>query len=437
MDSPSIYDDPQQLFAAMTAGNPNLPVPQFLDMTETQRLARARSKAIFTDYDALFAVLERYEDTLRKRWLKKTSEQRRKVLLKVYPQMPSMHRPDLEALRRESPSQIKAGTRFKDSFLPPSLNLEDLLKPRTLLIFLNTRGRHDPDLFVNFDFNSIHLGQVSQALVPSYISGYTMFLIGQKFAPKYGRLVSWDDDIDAFDMMSSGIGIQPGEGLLVMEIQQRKLSFLRRCAEIILQDLPLQDTSVPKQPVPSALNTGVKGQSEDSEWPSLTKEIMEAPYLVPDQFDVGRLRSFVSAKRDEAEDHIWFLREDPAYFKNTVLDWSEHRQEKILSVNGNTHPVLRRNIFWERVLGNVVVDAYLSFLSWNQLCQFVEPIEVLKSRHAGQLSSSAPLPEGFDKALCHLSHTVDQMIKGPILHFKTECHLHPSSKSLCSSTARP
>lgn len=433
MDPQSLYNDPQKLFAAMTGSNPNLPMPKFLDLAETRRMARSRSNAIFADRDALLNILERYEETLRKRWGKKTSEQRRKVLLRAYPGMPSMHRPDFEALRRESPGQIKAGTQFYDSFFLPSLNLEDLLKPRTLLIFLNARGRHDPDLFANIDFNSIHLAQTTQALNPAYISGYTMLLIGQKSASKYGRLISWDEDVNAVDMMSSGIGIQPGEGLLIMEIQQRKLSFLRSCAETILQDLPLHDTTVPEQPSPPDLSIGGKGHSEDSEWPSLTKEILEAPYRVPDQFDIGRLRSFVSAKRDEAEDHIWSLREDPAYFKSTVLEWSEHRQEKILSVNGSTHPVLRRDTFWERVLGNVVVDAYLSLLYWDQLQTFVEELVALKDRNVTRISPSAPLPKKYDEALCHFSHTVDQMIKGPMLLYKTGM---PSSPPLRNHYAR-
>ena len=229
-------------------------------------------------------------------------------------------------------------------------------------MFLNARGRHDPDIFANADFNSIHLGHVSQAVMPAYISGYTMLLIGQKSPSKYGRLISWEDDGDAFSMMSSGIGIQPGEGLLIMEIQQRKLGFLRSCAEIILQDLPLHDAAIPTQPPPPGFRADSRDRFNDSEWPSLTKAILEAPYRVPDQLAIDRLQSFVSAKRDEAEDHIWSLREDPSYFKNSVLDLSEHRQEKILTANGGTHPVLQRDTFWERVLGNTVVDAYLTLL---------------------------------------------------------------------------
>jgi len=101
MDSQSLYDDPQKLFAAMAgSNNPNMPMPKFLDLAEIRQMARSRSNAIFADQEALLSILERYEETLRKRWGKKTSEQRRKVLLRAHPGMPSMHRPDFEALRR-------------------------------------------------------------------------------------------------------------------------------------------------------------------------------------------------------------------------------------------------------------------------------------------------------------------------------------------------
>ncbi|KAL8792654.1 MAG: hypothetical protein Q9195_004714 [Heterodermia aff. obscurata] len=416
MDSDSIYDDPQKLFAAMTAGNSHLPVPTFLSLAETRRMASKRSNAIFDDREALFGILERYEETIRKRWGKRTGEQRRKVLAKAYPDIPAIHRPDFAALRREGADKTRAGIRFHDAFLLPSINLEDLVKPKPLLMFLNARGRQDPDIFVNADFNSIHLANTSQAIIPAYISGHTMLLLGQKSASTYGRLISWDDDDTAFDKMSTGIGVQPGEGLLILEIQERKLSFLRSCAEIILQDLPLHDTTIPVQPSPPSL---VTNGLENSEWPSLSKEILEAPYSVPDQYDVERLRSFVLAKVDEAVDHIWLLREDPSHFQDTVRDWSEHRQERILSVNGKTHPVLRNDTFWERVISNVVVDAYLTLVAWDQLSKFVDQLNVLRMDNVDRSQTAAPISEEYQEALCHFSYFLDQMTKGPILHYKT------------------
>lgn len=183
----------------------------------------------------------RNETTLRARWNKKSGQQRRNVLMLAYPKIPSVHRPDFEAARRESEEQRPTRTRFYDSFLLPSLNLEDLSIAQNLLLFLHSRARNEPDLFVNADFNSIRMGTVSGAIVGSYIDQYTMTLGGQKSASTYGRLLSWDSDPGAFEMMLRGSGLHPGIGLLVLEIQQKKLSFLLKCAQIILHDNPPQD----------------------------------------------------------------------------------------------------------------------------------------------------------------------------------------------------
>lgn len=352
---------------------------------------------------------------LRNRWLKKSGQQRRKVLLAAFPNIPAIHRPDFEALRKETQEQTRAGTRFHDTFLLPSINLEDLMKPKNLILFMHSRGRNKPDVFVNSDFNSIHLATIAAAIVPSYISGYTMLLSGQMSATTYGQLVAWDDDPEAFDMMSNGRGVQPGEGLLILEIQQKKLDFLSRCAQNILHDLPLQDTSVPKQSVPAVLVLA----NEDSEWPSLTKEVLEAPYRVPDQFDFARLQSFVSAKRAEAEDHIWSLREDPSYFKDAVFEWSEHRQEKLPSINDKPHPILRRDEFWERVLSNMVIEAYGALLLWDQLEKDARHLESLRKMYGDEIGRYSDLPEDYENALCHFTYFVEQTTKGQLNLWKT------------------
>lgn len=419
MASQGFYDDPRNFFAAMNAANPSLPMPTLLPENEVQRLAKQRANSIFADKEALSSIYDRYGGTIHRRWTKKTSEQRRKILLKACPTMPAKHRPDFDALRLESREQRRPGAtlHFRDSYLLPSINQEDLIKPNTFLLFLESRCRNSPDAFANADINSIHLAMVAQAIVPSFLNEYTMLLIGQRTPSTYGRLISWDDDESAFDMMSRGVGIQPGEGLLTLEIQQRKLQFIRACVEIILQDLPITDLSIPVDSEHGE-HSIVRNSHEDSEWPSLTKETLEAQYRKPDQFDFGRLQSFVLAKRAEAEDHIWFLREDPAYFKETVYDWGEHREERILSVNGNPHPVLRQDLFWDRVLGNVVVNAYTDLLGWDRLSQDVADLVILRERYSDQLSPTSPMPKEYEEALCHFSYLVEQSIKGPLGNFK-------------------
>ena len=183
----SIYNDPEKLFASLTQGNPNIPKPALPTSSGVQQQAKALSHQIFADWDALSAILDRHEPTLRKRWIKKSSDQRRMILLLAFPTMPVTHRPDFEALRQESEEQRLAGTHFYNSYILPSVNLEDLMKPKHLLLFINSRGRNLPSLFVNSDINSVHLGQMAGAVIPSYLSGYPMLLAGHESADTYGR----------------------------------------------------------------------------------------------------------------------------------------------------------------------------------------------------------------------------------------------------------
>ncbi|KAL8897363.1 MAG: hypothetical protein Q9207_007249 [Kuettlingeria erythrocarpa] len=413
MDSPDdIYSDPQKLFSAMTANNPDFPMPKFLSFREAKRLASQYSHEIFTAQRFLVDILDRFEETLIKRWLKKTSIQRQKVLTAAFPGIPSTHRPDFWAIRKESPAQIRAGTQYRDLWLLPSLNLEDLSKARNLLLLLRSRARHPPGNFVNADANSVHIGHLARAIMPDYLSSYTMLLAGQDTEEAYGRMISWEDNEEALHMMTQGTGLQPGEGLQVMEIQQRKLQFLQNCVEVILQDLPLKDPSIPKQPLPAEDLL----LSRAAEWPSLTQEVEEAPYKVPDPFDIGRLRTFVVARRNEAEDHIWSLREDPSYLQDVAMEWSEHRQENLLTANGKAHPVLRQDLFWERVLCNVVVDAYCNLVVWDTATKEIDHLVDLKARH--RTRANQELHTELAEALAHFEHLIDRIARAPISNWK-------------------
>ena len=111
-----------------------------------------------------------------------------------------------------------------------------------------------------------------------------MFLSGRTSPETYGEIVSWDNDSDASELMMLGIGIQPGEGLLVLEIQERILGFLLRCTELILHDLlPFKPASSSKQlPLPPPILSLVQG---DAEWPTVSAIVAQAPYGVPIEFD--------------------------------------------------------------------------------------------------------------------------------------------------------
>jgi hypothetical protein len=96
--------DPMELFRSMGLPNVSMPTP-----AEVQKEARKRSTDLLSQWNTLQRILERHEEVLRKRWMKKTKTQRTQILLGAWPKMSQNHRPDYEAWFKEG-SQVGAHT---------------------------------------------------------------------------------------------------------------------------------------------------------------------------------------------------------------------------------------------------------------------------------------------------------------------------------------
>ena len=217
----------------------------------------------------------------------------------------------------------------------------------------------------------------------------------------------------AYPALVKGLGLEPGAGLLVMEVQETILHFLLQCAEIILHDLrnapaPSVRTSLPLSQFP--LESGAK-------WPSVAAAVTEMPYRVP-VFDISRLQTLVNAKRAEAEDHLWSLQEDPGYFQNVVADYSEHRMENLLSVNGKRHPHRDKPIFWNDVFHNVLIDAFANCLMWDLAQKEILQLSSLRTQYATLISSSVLLPEEYERALHLFYRLIKQFLQSLVFNFK-------------------
>ncbi|KAK5012520.1 hypothetical protein LTR60_004338, partial [Cryomyces antarcticus] len=172
--------------------------------------------------------------------------------------------------------------------------------PKSLLLFLNARGRNLPDAFYLTDYDAARFGQITTALNPAFLNEYTMMFRGRTTAQTYGALVAWKDDNDAFNCLTSGIEMHPGHGLQILEIQQRVWDFLVQCCRQILHDVAehaLVSHDVQVQPEPPSISGGETGFN------SLATVAMEAPYRVPAHLDLTRLQTIVAAKRSAAADH--------------------------------------------------------------------------------------------------------------------------------------
>ncbi|KAH9215143.1 hypothetical protein DL95DRAFT_388854 [Leptodontidium sp. 2 PMI_412] len=180
------------------------------------------------------------------------------------------------------------------------------------------------------------------------------------------------------------------------------MEFLVECCKIILHDLNESGSLCdPKFPIEAALP---EITTDASEYPTTVALAIERQYRAPVAFDYKRMRSIISAKRAEAEDHIWSLREDPSYFADTIMEWSEHRRERLPDTNGHSHPVgpavtQDHALFWERVIAFAAANSYGSLINWNIIEKQLKVLETLQEKYSSVISPGKALPREYLQAL--------------------------------------
>lgn len=194
----------------------------------------------------------------------------------------------------------------------------------------------------------MHIGVVTECIIPVFLNFHTMLFNGKRTEAEYAQLLHWDDHPDAAQWCFSRRHMQPGEGLLILESQDRTMDFLVKCAKNILHDISEElMLDFPVQPAPPPV------ADQESGLTSLALLKAESPYRIPAHLSWDRIVSILAASRAAAEDHLWSLREDPSYFSYTMRDAREHRQELLKDTRGKAHPVLRydrEEILWARIL---------------------------------------------------------------------------------------
>ncbi|GAW19529.1 hypothetical protein ANO14919_090170 [Xylariales sp. No.14919] len=330
---------------------------------EASKLARERSQSVLQSFVVLNDIIGRYEVAIRKRWAKKNTRQREQLLLCAWPGMATTSRPDLKAFQRGLPSQPR------DVYMWPSINLEDLSSGNTLLRLLNTRGRHWPATFATIDGDSMRLGDRSGALPIEKVYRHEMILKGN--TPETYGVIKPIQYQSVSDMMGN-VRLGAAKGLRILEIQERILQFLRSICAIILHDKNLDNPLDPVVPEPEALPVPT------GEWLSSASAAQAAPYEVPKNIDLNRIKSITASRIAEAQDHLWSLREDPSYFSDYIRNRSEHSYDMIFDTTRKHQPkvsdVLKEPPFWDRVVNHAVYEAYEDIFHWRLFDQQLDNI---------------------------------------------------------------
>ncbi|KAF7920988.1 hypothetical protein BELL_0534g00060 [Botrytis elliptica] len=387
---------------------------------EVREKARLSSQKILSDWNTLRTIVQLHADTLEKRWMKKSRKKQREMLLEAWPNMSTTHRPDYEAFRQECTGRILIGlSKFQEAYKWPYINLQDLSR-ESLVIFITSRGHNPPSAFARADLNATHLGTVAHFIPePAFLPFHTLFLDGDK-VETYGRLVSWDEDDAAADLMFTERQFSPGDGLKAFELQEKIYPFLIRCCELILHDFTksgaLLDANIPTGIAPDPVVAPEPTTAAVTEiLPSLATISAEAPYRLPANIDFERLREIFAARLSAAEDYLFDLREDPGFFADTINDWSEHRNDALLDTNGNPHPTgPHTQDFWGRVVRNIISDAYSSYETWFLLHRQAALLCTLMEKYKDEISYNKQLPKEYLIAILKLRELLKTSAEAPI-----------------------
>ena len=378
-----------------------------MTIEELRSSAELALATLLSAWTQLRSIVAYHETTLNKRWLKKTVDQRKNVLLSAWPEIPEKTPPEFDMLRRKKTWKLKLGRSFETAedraARFPHINLEDLLHSDRLLRMISSRCREHPSKFTNTDRNSIEFGMRIGCLRPEHVLGYNIDLHG--YETTYGHITAWAQDPKGFFKYVLGLQPEAGVGLMITQIQRDILQFLVRCSTILLHDICLDDLEA-LDPKPSCSQTSLSTNNHISETMSLAADALEAPYNVPDTYAFERLQSFADARFCEAQDHLLLLREDPGYFVEQILEQISETKEFVVI---HRHQLKQKLSQWgyDKAIASMLLQAYDDLFFWDTILRTVGELRAQSARYTTEIRPGCIVPEQYSAAFSQLTLLTD------------------------------
>jgi hypothetical protein len=333
-----------------------------------QEINRIHTK-LFGDHKLLKEIWRRHSTTICKRWEKKSATQRLHILQQAWGgSMNDAHRPDFAMFcKSRNGLDWHDHEAHRDAILLPSINTEDLQKPRNLMVFMYSRAMYKPvefahmERFLQLCDNVYHL-RVTELKRPYYAMMFRREVGDHEYAKlidmrMYPQTPQWFRNHEIEPVCA---------GMIILEQQEKIWSFLTACAHAIMHDLPGERIldALPCKPFPlPPVDYRTSSWSEAAE---LT------PYSAPGTINLDRMTRLLCAKRDEERDHHFYLREDPAYFMDTA----------------HLHPwSLKFTLTDSRWKGCISATMWESFVERRAWTSLHEASELLRSRYGNRPSA--------------------------------------------------
>ncbi|KAI1415065.1 hypothetical protein F5Y13DRAFT_187750 [Hypoxylon sp. FL1857] len=370
--------------------------PEKISVSEVRQKSSSIIPRLWKNFNKLQTIIERHERSIQRRWKKKPKAKRHDALRRAWgssPPIATKHRPDVGCVRNQ---HRNIGPAERSYFMWPTINLEDLGKTEPLLLLLNSRGRYPPSTFAFTDLEHAMFGyRVGAMIGPPFLDRWNMRFIGRNSA-----------------------NLSPGEGLWLLEIQDRLYQFLLDICKIILHDMDLGDEHLQALPIIEEPPLPTDNHNGDAATTSLMITRYEAAYHIPSKLDVRKIKSLIDAKLSQAEDRLWALREDPSFFASKILEIFEHRLEHVLGPNGKPHPNIEIPDPREAIIALVAMQVATYYMCdievWAFMNEHVDRLAILKEKHFdsadAELRPEDDLPTGLAVELFTFMAHIEQFL---------------------------
>lgn len=225
-----------------------------IDTDEFLETIKSTSARVVNNWKFLANTISRHELRIQKRWLKKSNKQRRELLQAAWKPcadtpMPTGHRPDFEATCNMLLCNPKFNTAacgpdeaiymVESAFSLPYINLEDLSRPRSMLLLLNSRGRLPPDRFTRADLIAASLA-FSMRIYGCHCASLNLpnsliLLVNVDSSDDFGKIIQVTESDYATKKCRQGLSLSQGFGIL--RIQDLLLQFLASFSMVILHEM--------------------------------------------------------------------------------------------------------------------------------------------------------------------------------------------------------
>ncbi|KAK6974508.1 C2H2 and C2HC zinc finger protein [Favolaschia claudopus] len=410
--------DPQAFFDSLPSHIPR-PVG-ILQPADARGKADPIRKELFASWNRLKSIVLAHEETIQKRWKKRTGIKRKQLLQEIAPTLPTEHAPEISAL---NDSEMHRSWK-RNVFLFPYLNLEDLSinNGTQFLGLMHARAHYHPSAFAWFDSDVLSIGIVSGGITRYHGMDCTMVSFGDEST--YGRVLEYNEQLDTTDQNSpTGSDLEFtlresmsfGDGLVVLEAESKLMAFLLAAVSKILCDLDLNNPT-PAPPLPPPIIPNI---NPSIQWQSSARLNALQPYGPPPGFSIDNIHAMIEAQYQLAIQHLADLRSEPIYFAETLQAYYDHRFD---SIQGKTPPSLIQS----RAVSLMLSDAYTFFAYYHVGRAAIEDFRPVSMQYPDGPPRACDLPADYEEALRRL-HPILQCLE---MHITKVHH-----QTLCSSSA--